>query len=54
MDIYFYFDTVLKTTKPGNHHHPPVFNTYPQSFNLCINDFLQECRARTDVVREKS
>ena len=51
-DIYVYFDTVLKKTKPGNHHHPLVFNTYPQNVNLCINDFLQECRARIDLVRE--
>ena len=30
----FYFDTVLKTTKPGNHQHPLVFNTYPQNSKL--------------------
>ena len=36
MDIYFYFDTVLKTTKPGNHHHPLVFNTYPQNL-ICVS-----------------
>ena len=45
----FYFDTVLKTTKPSNHQHPLVFNTYPK---LCIVDCLQEYRCRTDLVRE--
>ena len=32
----FYFDTVLKATKPGNHKHPLVFNTYPQNSKLPI------------------
>ena len=48
----FYFDTVLKTTKPGNHQHPLVFNTYAQNSKLCIIDCLQEYRCRTDLVRE--
>ena len=48
----FYFNTVLKTTKPGNHQHPLVFNTCPQNFTLCIIDCLQEYRSRTDLVRK--
>ena len=48
----FYFDTVLKITKPGNHQHPLVFNTYPQNSKLCIIDCLQEYRRRADLVRE--
>ena len=38
----FYFDTVLKTTKPANHQHSLVFNTYPQNSKLCIIDCLLE------------
>ena len=48
----FYFDTVLKITKPDNHQHSLVFNTYPQNSKLCIIGCLQEYRSRTDIVRE--
>ena len=48
----FYFDTVLKTTKLGNHQDPLVFITYPQNSKLCIIDCFQEYRSRTDLVRE--
>ena len=48
----FYFDTVLKATKPINHEHPLVSNTYPQNSKLCIIDCLQEYRSRTSLVRE--
>ena len=48
----FYFDTVLKITKPGNRQHPLVFNTYPQNSKLCIIGCLQEYRSNTDIVRE--
>ena len=48
----FYFDTVLRTTKPGNRRHPLMFNTYPQNSKLCIMDCLQEYGSRTNLVRE--
>ena len=48
----FHFDTVLKTTKPGNHQHPLVFYIYPQNSKLCIIVCLQEYRRRTDLARE--
>ena len=38
----FYFNTVSKTTKPGYHQHPLVFNTYPENSKLCIIDCLQD------------
>ena len=48
----FYFHTVRKTTKPDNHQHLLVFDTYPQNSKLCVIDCLQEYRRRTDLVRE--
>ena len=48
----FYFDTVLKTTKPGNHQHQLMFNTYPQNSKLCMIDYLQEYRIRKYLVTE--
>ena len=48
----FYFITMLKTAKRGNHQHPHVFKTYPQNSNLCIIDFLKEYRSRTNLVRK--
>ena len=38
----FYFDTVLKATKPGNHKQPLVFNTDPQNSKLPITFFLSK------------
>jgi len=48
----FYFDTILKTSRPGKHQQPLIFKAFKENENLCIINCLQEYRQRTDLVRE--
>ena len=48
----FYIDTIQKTTRPGKHQPPLVFQLFKPNEKLCIINCLKEYRPRTDLLRE--
>ena len=48
----FYIDTIQKTTRPGRHQPPLVFQSFKPNDKLCIINCLKEYISGTDLLRE--
>ena len=48
----FYIDTIQKTTRPGRHQPPLVFQSFEPNEKLCIINCLKEYSSRTDILRK--
>ena len=48
----FYIDTIQKTTRPGRHQPPLVFQSFKPNDKLCIINCLKEYMSGTDLLRE--
>ena len=47
----FHTDTIQKTTRPGRHETPLVFQSFEQNEKLYIINCLKEHRPQTDLLR---